>query len=279
MCYNNINGCGMTDVVSLVTRHGYAILAAAVFLEAVGMPVPAALALLVSGAAIARHTMRPALAIPVAVMAMMFGDTLLYILGRFTGWALLGALCRLSLHPETCILRSAESFYRRGRATLLFAKFIPGVNTMAPPLAGSMKMPVGQFLRFDSGGVCLYVAAWGGLGFLGSDFLGLLIRGAHSVGRAMEILIAIAVLGYVIYRLVVYWKNRTYRVVPRIQVSELARKLAEEPERLVLADVRSHGYYDRGATRIRGSIRLEPNQLPERLQELPRDREIYLYCT
>jgi len=269
----------MTDIVSLVIRHGYVVLAAAVFLEAVGMPVPAALALLASGAAIAHGTMRPVIAFPAALLSMVIGDLLLYVLGRFTGWALLGALCRLSLHPETCILRSAESFYRRGKATLLFAKFIPGVNTMAPPLAGSMKMPVSQFLRFDAAGVSFYVLAWGGLGFVGSDFLGLLMRGAHNAGRAMELLIAIAVLGYIVYRLVVYWKNRTYRVVPRIQVSELARKLIEEPERLFLADVRSHGYYDAGATRIRGSIRLEPNQLPEQLRELPRDREIYLYCT
>jgi len=49
----------------------------------------------------------------------------------------LGLLCRLSANPETCILRSAEYFYRRGKQTLLFAKFIPGINTMSPPLAAA----------------------------------------------------------------------------------------------------------------------------------------------
>jgi rhodanese-related sulfurtransferase len=44
-------------------------------------------------------------------------------------------------------------------------------------------------------------------------------------------------------------------------------------------DVRSHGYYDPGATRIQGSIRLEPNKLKETLHELPTDKDIYLYCT
>jgi hypothetical protein len=185
----------------------------------------------------------------------------------------------VSLYPETCILRSAESFYRRGRMTLLVAKFIPGINTMAPPLAGSMKMPVRQFLRFDAGGVCLYVLAWGAAGFFGSDFLGLLMRGAHTVGRVMEILITLAVLVYIVYRLVLYWKHRTYRVVPRIQVAELARRLAENPDCIVIADVRSHGYYDAGATRIKGSIRLEPNLLPGNVGDLSREGEIYLYCT
>src|SRR4029078_13509546 len=81
-----------------------------------------------------------------AVSAMLIGDSLLFVLGRYMGWGLLGFLCKLSVNPETCILRSAESFYKRGKATLLFAKFIPGINTMAPPLAGSMKMPLDTFL-------------------------------------------------------------------------------------------------------------------------------------
>lgn len=54
-----------------------------------------------------------------------------------------------SLNPESCILRSADSFYRRGRVLLVFAKFLPGINTMAPPLAGSMNMRVRQFLLLD----------------------------------------------------------------------------------------------------------------------------------
>jgi rhodanese-related sulfurtransferase len=44
-------------------------------------------------------------------------------------------------------------------------------------------------------------------------------------------------------------------------------------------DVRSHGYYDAGAARIKGSIRLEPNNLTEELKTLPKDKDIYVYCT
>src|SRR5260370_40729397 len=110
------------------------------------MPVPAALALIAGGAAAAAHFLNPALVLTVAICAMMLGDTLLFVLGRYTGWALLGFLCRLSLNPETCILRSAESFYKRGRVALIFAQFVPGANTMCPPLPGSMKMKPAHFL-------------------------------------------------------------------------------------------------------------------------------------
>src|SRR5499427_8708094 len=157
----------MSDLISLITRHGYAVVAALVFAEAIGLPVPAALALVVAGAAAAGHVLRTPIALPLAMAAMVFGDTLLFLAGKWTGWTLLGVLCKVSANPETCILRSAESFYKRGKTTLLIAKFIPGVNTMGPPLAGSMKMRFSQFLRFDAMGAALYILAYFALGFLG----------------------------------------------------------------------------------------------------------------
>src|SRR6266478_1741401 len=155
----------MTDLISLITRHGYSIVAAIVFAEAIGMPVPAALALVAAGAAVAGQVLSAPILLALAVMAMVVGDTLLFLAGRYSGWALLGFLCKVSANPETCILRSAESFYRRGKTTLVIAKFIPGVNTMGPPLAGSMKMRFSLFLRFDAMGAALYILAYFALGF------------------------------------------------------------------------------------------------------------------
>ena len=122
----------MTNLTSLIARHGYAIVMVIVFAEAIGLPVPAALALVVAGAATAGHILRAEILVPATLLVMVLGDTLLFSAGRYSGWALLGFLCKVSANPETCILRSAESFYKRGKTTLVVAKFIPGVNTMAP---------------------------------------------------------------------------------------------------------------------------------------------------
>src|SRR5437879_2837601 len=173
----------MSDLISLISRHGYGIVAALVFAEAIGLPVPAALALVAAGAAAAAHVLRTPILLPVAMGAMVLGDALLFLAGKWTGWTLLGFLCKVSANPETCILRSAESFYKRGKTTLVIAKFIPGVNTMGPPLAGSMKMPFGQFLRFDFMGTVLYVVAYFMLGFLGRDFLKAIGSGFRSEER------------------------------------------------------------------------------------------------
>ena len=270
----------MSDFLSLVVHHGYAIIFLTVFLEAIGLPVPAALVLVAGGAAAASGFLRVPAVLPLAVAGMLLGDSLLYILGRHAGWGLLGFLCKVSVNPETCILRSAESFYRRGRTTLLIAKFIPGINTMAAPLAGSMKLPFVQFLMLDLAGGGFYALTYGAIGFLFRDFLAVIARGFRVVGYAMEIVVIAAAIAFIAYRVWLYRKYGFYRIVPRVQVMELAKKLqSEESGKILLVDVRSHGYYDSGALRIKGSIRIEPNNLSQEVAKLPKNKDIYLYCT
>src|SRR5579863_3377336 len=269
----------MNDFFANVEQHGYVVIFAVVFAEAIGLPVPAAVALVGGGAAVAAKVLNGPTLLLVAITGMLIGDTILFILGRYMGWTLLGLLCRLSMNPESCILNSAESFYKRGKLTLVFAKFVPGVNTMSPPLAGSMRMKAGQFLRLDFLGVLLYIFAYGALGYLGRDALNKISHGFQTARHVVGAALLIAFVAYIAYRFWLYYKNREYRVVPRVQVQELARKLAEESDKVTIVDVRSHGYYDAGVQRIKGSVRIEPNNLEEELKHLSKDKEIYLYCT
>lgn len=270
----------MTDLLTLISRHGYLLLAAICFGEAIGLPLPAALGLLTAGAVAAYGHLHFYLVFLTGFIAMLCGDVLLYYTGRASGWALLGILCRLSASPETCILRSAEYFYRRGKQTLLFAKFIPGINTMSPPLAGSMRMKPEQFLAFDSVGAALYIGAYSLAGYVFSDALRAVTRGIRSAGLAAEEVFGIGLAVYIVYRIWVYHKYRLLDVAPRVPVGELARRLASAaPGSILIADVRSHGYYDADSERIKGSIRIEPNRLEEEVKNLSKEREIYLYCT
>jgi membrane protein DedA with SNARE-associated domain len=264
----------------LMARHGYALTFGLLFAEAMGLPFPAAIALVAAGAAVAAHTLWGPYVLAVAIVALLLGDSVEFWLGRYMGWALLGFLCRVSINPETCILRSAESFYKRGKVTLVVAKFIPGVNTMAAPLSGSMKMRFWQFLQLDLAGASLYSLTYLLVGYLSRDFLAATLRGFHAAGRAMEAVVICTLVVYGIYRVLQYCKNKTYSVVPRVQVEELARRLvSEDASRVQIVDVRSHGYYDSGAARIKNSIRIEPNNLEEEIKSLARDKDIYLYCT
>jgi len=270
----------MNDILASMGRHGYALTFAILLAETVGLPFPASIALVAAGAAIASHTLSAPGVILAALFALLLGDIWQFWLGRYTGWALLGFLCRLSMNPETCMLRSAESFYKRGKTTLIFAKFIPGVNTMAAPLAGSMKMRFSQFLQLDLIGCALYTFSYLLLGYVSRDFLAATLKSIYAASRVMEWLIVVALVTYIVYRIVQYQRYREYDFVPRIHAEELAERLAAgEADRLQIVDVRSHGYYDIGTERIAGSIRIEPNNLEEEIKNLPKDKDIYLYCT
>jgi membrane protein DedA with SNARE-associated domain/rhodanese-related sulfurtransferase len=270
----------MNDILSLIVHHGYLVICLVVFAEAIGVPVPGAVALVAGGAAVASGVLYGPAAALLAIIAMLMADSLLYVLGSRTGWAILRLLCRISVDPETCVLRAAESFYKRGRVTLLVAKFIPGVSTMAAPLAGSMKMPFVQFLGLDFLGASAYALVYGAVGFVFRDFVAQIVSGFRSTGHAVEVVIIIAVFAFVGYRVSLYWKHRGDRVVPRVQVAALAAKLlAEGRGKILLADVRSHGYYSAGSVRIPGAIRIEPNNLSAEIKQFPRNKDMYLYCT
>ena len=270
----------MNDFISLILRHGYLVVSLVVFAEAIGVPVPGAVALVAGGAAVASGVLYGPVATVLAIFAMLLADCLLYLLGRNTGWTILKFLCRISVDPENCVLSAAESFYKRGRPTLLVAKFIPGISTMAAPLAGSMKMPFLQFLGLDFLGASLYALAYGTVGFIFRDFVHQIVDGFRAAGHAVEGVIIIAVLVFIAYRVSLYWKHRGDRVVPRVQVAALAAKLkAEGAAKILLADVRSHGYYSAGAMRIPGAIRIEPNNLSVEIKHFPKDKDMYLYCT
>jgi membrane protein DedA with SNARE-associated domain/rhodanese-related sulfurtransferase len=266
----------MGSLNSALSEHGYAILAAIVFLEAIGIPVPAAIALLVSGGAVARGVLQIHYVLGIAVFAMLAGDTLMFLLGRYTGWWLLGILCRVSLNPETCILRSADSFYRRGRTLLVVAKFIPGINTMAPPLAGSMRMRMGTFLRLDLAGAALYAGSYFAVGYIFSGALDVVMRGYDSAGKVVGWIVIALLLAYLLFRVWLWVKGRAMTAVPFANPEDVARELASGA---LVFDVRSHGYFDSKATRIRGSRRLDPNSIRQPQAKLPDAGQLFVYCT
>jgi membrane protein DedA with SNARE-associated domain/rhodanese-related sulfurtransferase len=275
---------GLMDVLA---QHGYAVVAITLFLAAAGLPLPTSLVLLAAGAGAHQGNAGLDLGVllPLAIGCALSGDILLFFGGRYTGWWLLAGMCRLSMNPEGCIFSSSAYFYRRGAKTLLFSKWIPGLSSMAAPLAGSLNMRYWRFLRLDAVGVTLYATAWLGIGYTFSRFLGRIESWLQTLGHAVLILILLLV-GLYAASVVVFWiKARKYNKIQKISAEELRQRLEmRDPSKLVvIADVRSHNYYDPGMQRIKNSIRVEPARLKEELEALREfmapECEIYLYCS
>ena len=270
----------------LIAEHTLLLTVAFVFLASLGLPMPVSLVLLAGGAAAVHsaHVSLPLL-LPLLWIAAISGDTLLYLGGRYSGWWLLAWLCRLTTNPEQCIFRSSDYFYRRGPRTLLFARFIPGLGAMAAPLAGSLNMRLSRFLRLDAAGAVIYTSAWTLTGFLFSSYISAIERGMARAGHVVLTLVALVVVGYAVSWIIFALKARRFKDIERVDAQSLHDRLKlEDPDRLVvIADVRSHGYYDPGMQRIKNSIRVEPHRLEEELIALREfmapECEIYLYCS
>ena len=163
--------------------------------------------------------------------------------------------------------------------TLVFSKYVPGINTMAAPLAGSLNMGPLQFLGLEFLASCLYVLPIMAFGFYFSHLISFVVDWFVSLSHTLLILALLAILGVLVYRLWHFWKDQSLTVVPRVTPLQLVQTIASHKDGVIIADARSHGYYDRGATRIKGSVRLEPNHLMEEVSKFPEGKKIYLYCT
>ena len=261
-----------------IAQHGVLLLSLAVFIQALGLPVPAAVALILAAAESARGHLPAVGVFGGALVGMVSGDALMYLLGRKTGWWLLGTLCRISLNPESCVVTSADTFHRRGRSLLVVAKFLPGINTMAPPLAGSMHLRWWSFLCLDTAGSMLYIGAYFTVGFLCSDAVAGVIRFYERFGHLTTAVVLILLTAYAVWLSWSAWKAHGLgKLVPHAPARIVARDVSAGDA--VVFDVRSHGYFDSDALRIPGSTRVDPNALRANLEMFSKDRQIYLYCT
>src|SRR3989454_6856264 len=127
----------MTETLGFLVRHGPSVLFAAVFVEQMGVPLPAAPWLLAAGALAGTGKINWFTALSAATFGSILADLIWFYLGRYRGQRVLGFLCRISLEPDSCVRRTQDIFTRYGMRGVMVAKFIPGLSTLAPPLAGS----------------------------------------------------------------------------------------------------------------------------------------------
>src|ERR1700674_3075421 len=225
-------------MIRLITQYGLALIFANVLLERIGLPLPAMPTLIVAGA-MGADGMTSAFAIfGVAFVAASIGDVIWYVAGRLYGHRVMKLLCRMSLSPDSCVRQTEFRFERWGRLTLVVAKFVPGLSTVARPLAGAMRVSWWSFLFLDGLGTALWAGAAIGAGLVFHAEINQLILGLQDLGT-----IAIAVIGVLLaaYIAIKWWQRRRFfRLlrIARITVDEL-RRLMDSDLGPVVVDLRS----------------------------------------
>jgi len=268
----------MPSLLETLVRHGYFFLAAWVFLEQVGLPLPSFPVLLAAGALSGGGKLNFAVALVLCTMATLVADVMWYELGRHRGIKVVQWLCKISLEPDSCVRRTEGLFEQQGARSLLFAKFLPGLNAVATPLAGIFQMRLRKFLLFDVLGVLLWLLTYMGLGYFFSSQIERIAQDATALGSwLVVVLIGLFVL-YIAFKFAARQKFLRDLRVSRISVDELKKKLdAGEPVSIV--DLRHDLDFEADPETIPGAVHLDSKELTEKNEVLRMDREVVLYCT
>ena len=265
----------MDDFSGIVARYGVAAVFLFTFLENVGLPIPAFPVLMLAGAyASTRHAYFSPIVGAAAVGALL-ADGIWYFVGRWRGKGVLTHLCRMAFNPDACLERAVDGFHRKKAATILFAKFLPGVNTIMPPLAGVAAMSLPAFLLLDLAGALLWAGAGVGLGFAFGEEIAETARGVQGMmGWLLLFGLAATVAWRIGYR---FWLVKRYGG-NRVEPEEVHRKMQEGKEILVL-DLRRDDDYEVSDRMVAGAVRVRPASFHRYVHHLPRDRDLYFYCT
>ncbi len=262
----------------ILLTYGYLLLFAWVLVEQLGLPLPATPVLLAAGALTSEHQISFPASVAVGLSACLLSDTTWFFVGKRYGHIVLRLLCKLSLEPTICVRRTQSRFGVRGRLTLLFAKFVPGLASLSSPVAGQNGMPYAEFLFFDLLGSTLWVST---LLFAGRLFGDALKRNPSLldwVGRFSGALLLLGIVGFIVAR--VYRRRVVLRrlVASRLEPEELKRQL-DSGESVYIVDLRHPLELLPDPFTLPGALHVSPEDLASRIHEIPRDRDVVLYCT
>lgn len=264
----------MSETVQFLTQYGALVLFLVVFVEQIGLPLPAIPVLVAAGVLAGTGHLNLWLAAGVTVFAALAADWIWYDLGRRRGRQVLALLCRIALEPDSCVRRTEDFFLKHGPHSLVLAKFIPGLNTIAPPLAGIVGLGAPLFLLYDGLGAVIWAWSGLGIGYAFSDQIEQALTYAEQVAPVATIAVLGALTGFIAYKAVS--RRRQLRDVPRITVEQLTEKLrTEEPPLLIDVRPRARAEAEPG---IPSALLMSLDELARRHDELPRHRDLVVYC-
>jgi membrane protein DedA with SNARE-associated domain len=267
----------MEEVTGLMAQYGLVIVFANVLITQLGAPLPAIPTMIVAGALARQGHWPVALVLVAAVAASLIGDLPWFYAGRRYGHRVLNTLCRISMEPESCVRQTENIFDRWGPASLMFAKFVPGFATVAPPIAGAFKLPLGPFLGYSAVGALLWSGAAVGLGMVFHAQIGEALELVGQMGGWALLVIGAIAGAYIAIK----WLERWYLVrllrMVRVTVDELHEQMQSGAAPVIL-DVRSAAAQKLDPRRIPGALMIDTVN-PVLHPDISPDRDVVIYCT
>src|SRR5450830_938023 len=267
----------MANLISLLQEYGVLIVFVVVLVEQMGAPIPAYPILIVSGALAMDGGTPLAGVLAVSLFACMLADLFWFRAGRHYGKRILKLLCKISLSPDYCVSQTEDNFRKWGPKSLIFAKFIPGFNTIGPPLAGAMGTTTSVFISYSLVGGIVWSATGIGAGILFKDGIDDVLATLDTLGGVALIGIAVLLGAFVLYKFIERRRFRQSLPVERIRIDELAELLDGEDKPIII-DARSltAQQLERAIPGALSFKDCEPGQL---MASLDKERHIVVYCS
>jgi membrane protein DedA with SNARE-associated domain len=264
--------------LEFVVRFGPPVLFGWILADQGGIPLPAVPLLLVVGALVGAGALSLTVVLATAVAGCLAADLIWYGFGRRRGAPVLATLCRITLEPDTCVRRAEGLFSRHRIGTLVVAKFLPGLNPLAAALAGVVKLHPARFVLLEAAGAVTWSGAWIAAGYLFSDLIDQIAAQVSRMGRASVLVLVALFAGYVARKYLLRRRLIRDLRMARITPDELRRRLDAGADTVIvdlrtLLDVQAAPYV------IPGALRISPDELERRHDEIPRGVDIVLYCT
>jgi membrane protein DedA with SNARE-associated domain len=268
----------MDQLIALLAQYGLLLIFANVFLAQAGLPLPALPTLIVAGALVRDGQLPLALVLLTAVVASLLGDLPWYVAGRKAGYRVLGMLCRLSIEPDSCVQQTETKFERWGAPSLLIAKFVPGFSTVAPPVAGAMRLGLPAFLGYSAAGALLWAGVAVALGMIFHTQVDALIQWLDEMGKLAFAVVAAVVVFYMAAKYVERWLYIRVLRMARITAPEL-QSLKQEDAPVVILDVRSSTARKIDPRHIPGAVMVNISDAEHPMGAVPPEHPIVVYCS
>ena len=266
----------MQSLIALMVQHGLVLIFAVTLVARLGAPVPAAPLLVVAGALAASHQLLWSAAALASLLANLLGDGAWFWAGHHFGHRVLRLLRRSSLAPDTCVRQSEDLLTRWGGASLVAAKFVPGISVVAPPMAGALGMRWRTFAAFEIISAVLWTDLFMAVGAVFSTQIEQALNILSTTGAVATGVLALLIAGHLGLR---YRRRALLRGLrtARVGVAEL-RGLMNDPPGPVVSDVRTKRGRGIDSRHSPGAQEFPLEDLKRRAHQLPREREMVLYC-
>ncbi len=268
----------MEHMVSLLAQYGLLLVFANVLLTQAGLPLPALPMLIVAGALVHDGQLSLAPVLLAAVAGSLAGDLPWYAAGRMAGYRVLRVLCRISIEPDSCVKQTETIYERWGAPSLLVAKFVPGFSTVAPPVAGAMRLGLPSFLIYSAAGALLWAGAAVALGMVFHTQVDSLIQWLSEKGALAVLILGIAVSLYVVAK----WMERRLFIramrMARVTAHEL-KLLMQGNAPVIILDARSSTARKVDPRHIPGAIAVDVTASEHNVGDVTPEHHIVVYCS